>query len=115
MITSLRSLFLRSQNFALYLLSCLLAGSGILLAERLPRGRTYNALTVLGLHRHDWSRVHEFVAYSWMALCFVHLAMHWRWIVTVGASKNAWKLWGGVAIGLTTTLVCCLAPVQSAG
>ncbi len=105
----------RVLNGLLFLSGCFLAGSGWLLAERLPHGRGTGGgrVTLLGLNRHDWAEWHTWVGYVMVALVVVHLAMHWRWLVKIAASQKPWRLAVGLLAGVVVAGVFLFAPVTA--
>ena len=95
-------------NFALYLLFCLMVGTGLLLEFRLPpRSR---GMEVLGLSRHDWGEVHLWISYGFMGLILLHLFLHRAWLIKVASSRHQWRLWAGLAVGLFLILFLLLYP-----
>ncbi len=47
---------------------------------------TQNLASLLGLGRHDWGDIHFILALMFILLVFVHLILHWTWIITCGKS-----------------------------
>jgi hypothetical protein len=96
-----RSAVPRVLNGLLWLVFCGMAGTGLLLAFRLPPGSRGGAgLTAMGLGRHDWGDVHAWLSYAFLALIAAHLALHWRWLWQVAAKRHAWPLVVGIGAGL---------------
>jgi hypothetical protein len=112
--TSYTNVIARILNGLMFLGGCFLAGSGWLLDERLPRGRGEGGgrLTLLGMGRHDWGELHAWVGYVMAGLVVVHLALHWRWLTRIAATKKPWKLAAGLATGLAVAGFFLLAPVS---
>lgn len=104
----------RMLNGLMFLSGCLLAGTGWLLDERLPRGRGESGVrpTLLGMNRHDWGAWHAWVGYALAALVAVHLALHWRWLVKIAAEQKPWRLAVGLVAGLAVVGFFVLAPVK---
>ena len=104
-----------NKNIALdtlaYFCFCALVGTGLLLEFRLcedERG------TILGISVEDWSDIHEWVAYLFIALVVLHLVLHWAWIKSI-ASRY---LWGTIVVfvaGLFVIGVLLLTPVRHTG
>ena len=71
----MRSGFLaRFLNLMLYLDFCTLAGSGFLLAFRLPHGSdAARATRFLGYPLHTWAEFHLWVSYGFLVLLLFHL------------------------------------------
>ncbi len=104
---------MRLVNIGLYLAGCFLAGTGWLLAERLPRGREGRSLSFLGLGRHDWGEWHEWIAYGAIGLVVLHLLLNWKWLTVIASSKKSWRLWAGLLAGLGIVLMFVALPVRS--
>jgi mono/diheme cytochrome c family protein len=58
-----------------------MVGTGYILWFALPPGmnRTHG---LWGLRRHDWGAIHFWIAATLLAVLAVHVALHWRWLVT---------------------------------
>ena len=105
----------RLLNLTLYLVCCACAGTGLLLAFRLPpRSRGGHGLQVLGLDRHEWGDVHFVLALIMVGLTVIHLALHRKWLVKVAASRHLWHLIAGLALGLGLVGLAFVVPTQSA-
>lgn len=64
--------------------------TGLLMGFTLPAGS--GRAMVLGLNRHEWGDIHLWVALAFIVVIAAHLALHWRWIVTMTAGKvRGWK------------------------
>jgi hypothetical protein len=108
-----RTLLPRVLNLLLWLGLCGLAGTGLLLAWRLPPGsRGGHGLELFGLGRHDWGDVHTWVAYFFIAMILAHLALHWRWLWQIAARKRPWPVLAGFGLGLAVMVVLLFAPVS---
>lgn len=100
-------------NALIWVNFCGLAGTGLLLAWRLPPGsRGGRGLSALGWGRHDWGDLHTWLAYAFLALILVHLALHWRWFWQIAARKRRWPLLLGVGGGLALIVAMAVLPVQ---
>lgn len=78
----------------------LLAGTGSILKWVLPpgsgggHGRGFRGGRIpmvetqdfASLRRHDWGDIHFVLAVLFLFLMFVHLYLHWTWIITCGKS-----------------------------
>ena len=104
----------RIIDLALYLLFCALAGTGFLLAYRLPHGGGGGHTLFLGVGRHAWGEVHTWIAYATVIVGAIHLALNWQWLVKVAASKRAWRLGLGVATGLLIVSLFLFVPTDPA-
>jgi hypothetical protein len=108
-----RSAVPRVLNALLWLVFCGMAGTGLLLAFRLPPGSRGGAgLTAMGWGRHDWGDVHTWLSYAFLALIAAHLALHWRWLWQVAARKRAWPLIVGIGAGLVLMFWLAFQPVE---
>jgi len=72
-------------DFSMFLCMVCLAISGIIQKYVLPPARgTRRGLGPeewMGWTRHDWDDVHFWIAVVAVTLLFVHIILHWRWIV----------------------------------
>ena len=114
----MRSGFLaRLLNLILYLGFCVLAGTGFLLAFRLPHGsEAARGTTFLGYPVHTWAEAHLWVSYGVLVLLLFHLVLHWKWLVNVAGSRQAWRLAVGLLLGVAIIaffLIYPLAPAVS--
>ena len=109
-----RTFLPRLLNALLWLVFCSMAGTGLLLAFRLPAGsRGGRGLSALGLSRHEWGDFHTWLSYAFLALTFTHLALHWRWFWHIAARKRRWPLVLGLGAGIALLLALALQPVSS--
>ena len=91
----------RVLDLALYMVACVTAGTGLLLAYRLPHGAgNAGRVVFFGYGRHEWGDIHTWLAYLGIILVVVHLALNWQWLVKVAASKHIWRLAAGILSGL---------------
>jgi hypothetical protein len=58
----------------------LLTSTGVLMSYILPPGSGHFS-TLWGMDRHEWGRIHFWIAVALMAFLGQHLLLHWRWIV----------------------------------
>jgi hypothetical protein len=105
-------LFRQILDLLLYLSFCLLSGTGLLIALRLPPGfKGGHGLTVLGLSRHEWGDLHTWIAYLFIALLALHLAVNWSWLVKCAASGRLWRLALGLGAGMLVICAFFVLPV----
>ncbi len=110
---SRRSRLPRIANALIWLNLCGLAGTGLMLAWRLPPGsRGGRGLSVLGWDRHQWGDLHTWLSYAFLVLIAVHLALHWRWFWQVAARKRRWPLLLGIGGGIALAVVLVALPVE---
>lgn len=103
----------RVSNAMLWLVSCGMAATGLLLAFRLPPGREGGkGLSVMGWDRHEWGDLHTWMGYVIMGLILVHLALHWRWLWQVAAKKHRWPLLLGFGLGFAMIVTLLAWPVS---
>ena len=111
-----RTVLPRVWNASLWLVMCALAGTGLLLAFRLPPGsRGGRGLSVLGWGRHDWGDLHTWLSYGFLALMIVHLGLHWRWFWQIAARKRSWPLLLGFGAGIALIVTFLFLPVRDDG
>jgi hypothetical protein len=103
-------------DLALYLVACTLAGTGLLLAYRLPHGEGHvGRILFLSYDRHEWGEIHTWFAYVAIFLAVVHLLLNWQWLVKVAASKQVWRLAVGLLTGLVLVGVFVFFPTGTSG
>lgn len=113
---SFRTILPRILNFCLWLSFCAMAGTGLLLAWRMPPGsRGGQGLQALGMGRHEWGDWHTWISYAFIALILVHLALHWRWLWQVASRRRPWPVTAGLALGILLLFALLLQPVERHG
>ena len=89
----------------------LLTASGVLLRYVLPPG-SGRFSTLWGMDRHDWGRIHFWIAVFLLVALALHLFLHWRWVVSVVKGR---QLEGsGVRAALAVVGVLALAGLAAA-
>lgn len=102
----------RVLNFVLWMSFCVMTGTGLLLAFRLPPGsRGGRGLEAFGWGRHEWGDIHTWVSYLFMATILLHLGLHWRWFWQVAAHKRSWPIVAGIGLGLAVLLYLTFQPI----
>ncbi len=94
---------------------CFLTTSGILMYYILPPG-SGRRQSIWGLDRHDWGSFHYWTALLLFAVLAAHLALHWRWILSVarGRKKESSGLRLALgALGLIAVIALAIAPLIS--
>jgi hypothetical protein len=100
-------------NLLLWMLFCVMSGTGLLLAYRLPPGsRGGRGLSALGWLRHDWGDLHFWISIAFLALLLVHLGLHWRWFWQIASKRRAWPLLAGIGAGLALMIGLFCLPVK---
>ncbi len=111
-----RSSVARVLNMLLWLVFCGMAGTGLLIAFRLPPGSRGGAgLATLGWTRHQWGDLHTWLSYAFLALIGIHLALHWRWLWQVAGKRRPWPLLAGIGMGLVLIVGLLFLPVEKRG
>ena len=111
-----RTLGLRALNLALWLSFCAMAGTGLLLAFRLPPGsQGGRGLQALGLGRHAWGDLHTWISYAFITLIVLHLGLHGRWLWQIASRRRAWPLGLGFGLGLALLFFLWFQPVTRRG
>ncbi len=109
----LRKWLPKVANLLLWLLFCVMSGTGLLIAYRLPPGsRGGHGLSALGWTRHEWGDLHFWVSLAFLALLLIHLALHWRWLWQIASKRRAWPLLAGIGAGLALMIGLFCLPVQ---
>jgi Domain of unknown function (DUF4405) len=110
-----KNIWKKAIDLALYLVACVTAGTGLLLAYRLPHGPgSPGRVIFLGYGRHEWGDIHTWLAYFGIFLVVVHLALNWQWLMKVAASKYVWRLAAGILSGLLIVMAFLFLPVERA-
>src|SRR6516164_11392378 len=100
-------------DLALYLVSCALGGTGLLLAYRLPHGHGEGRMvTFLGYGRHDWGTIHTWLAWVAIFLVVFHLILNREWLVRIAASGRLARLAAGIFAGLLIGSAFLVFPVE---
>jgi hypothetical protein len=100
---STRFLLLLFANAALYLATCALVGTGLLLELRMDVED--GAVKILDMGRDDWGEIHIAVAIAFLALTALHLLLNWAWI-RAAAAKAKWAVpMLAVGFGLVAALL----------
>ena len=94
-------------NGVLFLVFCLLAGTGLAMEFRLDDA----SATLLGVAKRDWARVHAITALSVLSLVAFHLWVNWPWLRSVLA-RLRWPTVVVVTVGLGMLATFLLAPVR---
>lgn len=68
-------------GLALFVAGSIEAISGFVLWLILPRGSGGGATFIF--NRHMWLGLHDWLAIALVAIIVVHLALHWKWIITM--------------------------------
>jgi len=110
-----KNIWKKAIDLVLYLVACVTAGTGLLLAYRLPHGAgNASRVVFFGYGRHEWGDIHTWLAYFGIFLVVVHLALNWQWLVKVAASKHIWRLAAGILSGLLIVIAFLFLPVERA-
>ena len=103
----------RIVNFLMWLVFCLMAATGCLLAYRLPPGsRGGGGLTAWGWSRHEWGALHLWTAYALIVLVVIHLVLHWRWYWSMTGVRLKTLLLAGLIAGILAVAAIWLIPVE---
>jgi hypothetical protein len=101
-------LMLSLANAAIYLLTCGLIGTGLLLELRMDEED--GAVRLLGMGQDDWGEIHFAIALGFAVLTVFHLLLNWAWIkATLSTAKWAVPL---LAVGLGLIAVLLLWPTD---
>jgi Domain of unknown function (DUF4405) len=108
-----RTVWKKGLDLPLYLLFCALAGTGYLLAYRLPHGPSAGETLFLGFGRHMWGEAHTWLAWATIVIGAIHLSLNLQWLIKVAASKRPWRLVAGVLAGLLIVVLFLFFPTNS--
>jgi len=97
-----------------FLFLVLLISSGLVMRFLLPPGGGDGGggrLALWGMSRHAWGDGHFYLAMALMGVLALHLVLHWRWVVSVGAGegRQTARLWLG-ALAMITLFAVALSP-----
>lgn len=111
-----KTLLFRGLNLLLWLAFSALAGTGLLLALRLPPGsRGGRGLSILGWNRHEWGDLHTILAWVFVVMVILHVLLHWRWLWQVAVKKRSLPLLAGLTAGIALLILPLFLPVVSHG
>jgi hypothetical protein len=97
-----------SANAALYLTTCALAGTGLLLELRMDDED--GAVRLFGMGRDDWGEIHIAVAIGFLALTALHLLSNLAWVRA--AAARAWWAAPMLTLGLGIVSILLFWPLQ---
>ncbi len=109
-----KNTILRVLNLALFLSGCLLAGTGLMLAYRMPHGGGGGRAQVLGFTRHEWGDLHLVLGITVVLLSIAHLVQNWTWMRKIAARSRVWPLAAGLLVGALLLFGPLLLPVETA-
>jgi sterol desaturase/sphingolipid hydroxylase (fatty acid hydroxylase superfamily) len=95
------------SNAVLFLVFCLLAGTGLAMEFRLHD----SSAMLLGVPKRDWAMVHALTALSVLSLVAFHLWANWPWVRSL-LQRLRWQTVLVAALGLAVLAVFLLAPVR---
>ena len=107
-----RSTTLKVANYLLYLVTCCLAGIGLVLQYKLPSGGQSRGLILLGLKRHDWAEIHFFLGIAFVLIALGHLVLNRSWVAKVANSGNRTLLLLSIVFGLFFLVAPLLVPTE---
>jgi hypothetical protein len=108
-----RTLTLPLLNAALYLATCALAGTGLLLELRMDVEN--GAVRLIGMGRDDWGEIHIVIAVAFLVLTGIHLLLNWTWI-RAAVNRAPWAMpLLAVGLGLVAALLLWPADHTAAG
>ncbi len=106
---SLKTIALTASNAALYLVTCALVGTGLLLELRMDEEDGVRRL--LGMGADEWGEIHIVVALMFVALAILHLMLNWAWVKA--ALAKARLAYGVFVAGLGLIAVLLLWPAET--
>ncbi len=96
-----------SYTFFLFLIT-----TGILMRYVLPPG-TGRFVTIWGMNRHDWGTIHFWISISFLTLMFLHIYLHWKWIVKMTIGKTGKRSALKTGIAMIVIALIAMAPILS--
>ena len=106
---SIKALALTANNAVLYLATCALIGTGLLLELRMDEEN--GARRLFGMGTDDWGEVHIAVALTFVSLAILHLVLNWAWIKA--ALAKARLAYGVLVAGFGMIAVLLLWPAET--
>ena len=103
-----KSTLLLTGTAALYLATCALVGTGLLLELRLDDEG--GARRLFGMGQDDWGEIHFVLAISFVILALFHVLLNWTWVkVALAKAKPAYVV---VVAGLGLIALLLLWPAE---
>ncbi len=102
----------RILNFLLWISACVLTSTGFALAFKLGRGPKNRGNELLTMDKHEWSDLHTWCSYLFVALLILHLALHWQWLWKVATKGHRLPMLLGLASGILIVIVPLLLPIH---
>lgn len=100
---NMKSLLLTPRNAALFMVTCALIGTGLMLELRMDEED--GSARLFGMGRDDWGEIHLAIALGFAALSALHLLLNWSWI-KVAMTKAKWAIpMLAAGLGLVATLL----------
>ncbi|MHC4664639.1 MAG: DUF4405 domain-containing protein [Planctomycetota bacterium] len=106
-----------ATTYKLYIVSCIIASSGIILLFKFPEvislesGMDPLSFAVYGLSIKEWKIIHILSSLVFLLLTVVHMYFNRDWIRKVGSKKLNLNVVVGLLIGILVLLAGILAPV----
>ena len=105
-----------ATTYKLYILSCILASSGIVLMFKFPEMHALEpgidplSFTVFGLSMKIWKIIHLLASLAFLVLTALHIYFNFDWIRKVGSKKLNLNVVIGLLIGIVIILAGIFAP-----
>ena len=106
---SIKTIALTANNAVLYLATCGLVGTGLLLELRMDEEDGARRLFDMGTD--DWGEVHIAVALTFVGLAILHLVLNWAWIQATLAKARL--PYGVLGAGFGLIAVLLLWPAET--
>jgi hypothetical protein len=104
----MKSRLLSLANATLYLATCALIGTGLLLELRMDEED--GAARLFGMGQDDWGEIHFAIAIGFAAMTVLHLILNWAWI-KAALAKARWVA-PALAAGLALITALLLWPTD---
>ncbi len=100
-------------DILMYVVTCLLTGTGLLIHYRLVPGfRGGHGLSMMGLTRHEWGTWHLWSAYALIGLVAVHLVVNFKFVICMIAAGKAWVGTAIAMLGVVVVTFFLLFPME---
>ena len=105
-----------ATTYKLYIFSCIIVATGIVLLSKFPETHTLETgadllqFKVYGLSIKHWKMMHLLSSFAFVILTALHMYFNREWIRKVGSKKLNLNIFIGILIGVLIILAAIVAP-----
>ena len=105
-----------ATTYKLYILTCIIISSGIVLLAKFPETHTLEtgsdllSFHVYGLSIKYWKMIHFISSIAFIVITILHMYFNREWIKRVGSKKLNLNVVIGIVIGLLIIIIGIVAP-----